>query len=278
MLRIILMLCFIGISKAAFAVGGLTDINIYDRVQKRTLPIHYHDGRYYVVGKPGNEYQINLRNTSGNDVMTVVSVDGVNVISGETASWNQSGYVLDSYNATEIKGWRKNMKRIAAFYFTELPNSYAARTGRPDNVGVIGIAVFRKKYEPEVYIQPEPRPFYGYADKDYDYRARRESAVPSEAAKSAPPSASSGLASADNATRSMQSAPAQEMKEKLGTGHGRSERSQARYTTFERASSTPDEVISIYYDSYENLVAMGVIKRAPAVASPFPGQFVPDPR
>jgi len=42
----------------------------------------------------------------------------------------------------------------------------------------------------------------------------------------------------------------------------------------------PDEVITIYYDSYRNLVAQGVIRDAARIArpSPFPGQFVPDPR
>jgi hypothetical protein len=276
MFRIILLICFIGISKFALAVGSLADISVYDRTQNRTLPVHYHDGRYYIVGKPGNEYQINLRNNSGNDVMSVMSVDGVNVITGETASWDQSGYVIGSYNAAEIKGWRKSMKRVAAFYFTSLPNSYAARTGRPDNVGVIGVALFRKKYEPEVYIEPYPQPRpYSY-NKD-DYRARREAPAAADSmSKAAPAAPASGIAS--EADRSMQAAPEIMPKEKLGTGHGRNERSQARYTTFERASSTPDEVISIYYDSYENLVAMGVIKRVPPIATPFPGQFVPDPR
>ena len=65
----------------------------------------------------------------------------------------------------------------------------------------------------------------------------------------------------------------------LGTGHGRNETSVVRYTNFERASATPDEVITIYYDSYRNLVAQGVI-REPRIArpNPFPHQFVPDPR
>ena len=67
---------------------------------------------------------------------------------------------------------------------------------------------------------------------------------------------------------------------RLGTGHGQSETSVVRYANFERASSTPDEVIAIYYDSYRNLVAQGVIRDNARVARPhpFPGQFVPDPR
>jgi hypothetical protein len=74
--------------------------------------------------------------------------------------------------------------------------------------------------------------------------------------------------------------PAPQVVEKsLGTGHGASENSPVRYTNFERASATPDEIITIHYDSYRNLLALGVIK-APAIArpTPFPGQFVPDPR
>ena len=42
----------------------------------------------------------------------------------------------------------------AAFYFTALPDSYAARTDRPDNVGVIGAAVFRERVP-----QPVQRPY-----------------------------------------------------------------------------------------------------------------------
>jgi hypothetical protein len=79
----------------------------------------------------------------------VVSVDGVNAVSGETADWSQSRLRARARQGFDIKGWRKSLQRVAAFFFTEHQNSYAARTGRPDNVGVIGVAVFRRKYEPE---------------------------------------------------------------------------------------------------------------------------------
>ncbi|HET7730978.1 MAG TPA: hypothetical protein VFK48_13185, partial [Usitatibacter sp.] len=66
----------------------------------------------------------------------------------------------------------------------------------------------------------------------------------------------------------------------LGTGHGRREESHVRYTQFERATREPAETIAIYYDSYRNLVAQGVLsshawRRDP---DPFPSRFVPDPR
>src|SRR5205814_1223188 len=62
-----------------------------------------------------------------------------------TASPSQSGYVLSANECYEINGWRKSNSTTAAFYFTELPDAYATRTGRPDNVGVIGVAFFREK-------------------------------------------------------------------------------------------------------------------------------------
>src|SRR4026207_933667 len=79
---------------SAGAIGNLADITIYDRAEGRTLPVYRHEGRYYVVGRPGNEYRAGVRNRTGAGVLTVVSVDGVNAVSGETASWDQTGYVL----------------------------------------------------------------------------------------------------------------------------------------------------------------------------------------
>lgn len=230
----------------ACAVGGLTDLSVYDRTDARQLPVHWHQGKAYVVGKPGNEYRVVLRNRAHEDVLAIVSVDGVNVIGGETADPAQSGYVLRPGRALGILGWRKSLAETAAFYFTPLPDSYAARTGRPDDVGVIGVALFRRK-------PPEP------------------SAPVAQAAPRA--EARFGAGAAADAAK-----PAAEAQ--LGTGHGRRESSQAHYVGFERASSAPAEVVTLYYDSYPNLVARGVIRESVPGAPlprPFPG-FVPDPR
>ncbi len=227
-------------SAHAAAVGGLADVTIFDRSEGRSLPVYWHEGRAWVVGKPGNEYQLSLRSRQGEEVLAVLSVDGVNVITGETATVQQSGYLLSPWRPLEVRGWRKDLSRTAAFYFTSLPDSYAARTGRPDNVGTIGVALFRKKRpEPEVEIGPLSR--------------------------QAP-----AAAEASGSSRS----------DKLGTGHGRNETSPARHVAFERASIDPAETVVIYYDSYRNLQARGIIPqqtppRRPA-PNPFPG-FVADP-
>lgn len=244
-------------SGCAAAVGGLADVSVYDRSEGRSLPVYWHEGRAYVVGKPGNEYALRIRNRQREDLLAVISVDGVNVITGETAVAAQSGYVFAPYRQFDIAGWRKNLASTAAFYFTSLPDSYAARTGRPDNVGVLGVALYRRKAEPPPVTQPQPAPFAS------GQLSRKEAA-------------SGAGASAD-----VQDAPrAAERDDRLGTGHGRIEASQTRHVGFERATSEPAETVVIYYDSYRNLLARGIIPR-PAVPhrpapNPFPG-FVADP-
>jgi hypothetical protein len=249
-------------SFAAHAVGTLADIAVLDRASGRELPVYWHEGRAYVVGKPGNEYQVAVRSRRGEDLLAVVSVDGVNVLSGESADTRQGGYVVSPWERLDIRGWRKSLSEIASFYFTSLGDSYAARTDRPQNVGVIGIALFRRAQ----HVPPpvaEPAPFDWGPRSERDEAARNRSDASGALAKRAAPQAES---------RAAPSAP-------LGTGHGRREESQARYTQFERASSEPAETIAIYYDSYRNLVAQGVIAAyaGPRDPRPFPSGFVPDP-
>ena len=53
----------------AVALGGLADLSVYDRTEGRQLAVHWHEGRAYVAGKPGNEYQVALRSRSGEEVL-----------------------------------------------------------------------------------------------------------------------------------------------------------------------------------------------------------------
>ena len=124
------------------------DVEVYDRQDGTTLRVYEKDGRRYVVGTPGHEYALRMRNLTGARILAVTSVDGVNVVTGETASPDQSGYVVDAWGSVEIAGWRKSLQNTAAFYFTDLGDSYAARTGRPATSGVIGVAVFRERERP----------------------------------------------------------------------------------------------------------------------------------
>jgi len=142
----------IALSTSACAAGGMVDVGVYDRALGARLPMHWYQGRAYLAGTPGHEYRLLLHNRSGEPLLAVVSVDGVNVVTGETAAPSQSGYVIPAGRSVEILGWRKSLSHTEAFYFTDLGESYAARTGRPDNVGVIGVALFRQKARPPAQL------------------------------------------------------------------------------------------------------------------------------
>ena len=133
------------LSPLAALAGQPAEVEIYDRTDGRLLPIYWHAGERHIAGEPGHEYEIRVRNRTGGRLLAITSVDGVDVLSGRTASFGEGGYVLDPRGRLSVDGWRKTMGEVAAFYFTPLPDSYAARTGRPDNVGVIGVALYRER-------------------------------------------------------------------------------------------------------------------------------------
>ena len=95
--------------------------------------------------RPGARYSLRVTNHTDGRVLVVMSVDGVNILTGETAGYGQRGYVFAPHESLDLTGWRKSRREVAAFTFAPLPQSYAARTGRPADVGVIGIAVFKEK-------------------------------------------------------------------------------------------------------------------------------------
>lgn len=232
---------------APLSAQPLVDVDIVDRDTGEWLPEYRHRGRDWVPGTPGHRYGVRLTNTTGERVLVVLSVDGVNAISGETAAANQTGYVLGPWQSTEITGWRKSWQDVAQFYFTDLPDSYAARTGRPDNVGVIGVAVFRERAQPQPYYAPPIA-----RDNEYDdrHRGRNESkAAPASAPQASRRAAEAAADSADGVGQS------------IGTGHGQREWAPVSRTDFVRASRTPAQVVQLRYDDVPNLVAMGVMPR-----------------
>lgn len=288
-------------SLPAQAIGRLADVTIVDRETGATLPVHYAKGQYWVAGRPGARYAVSVRNRIGERVLAVTSVDGVNVLSGETAAWDQDGYVFSGYERHQIKGWRKSNREVAAFEFSNAANSYAGRTGRPNDVGVIGVALFREKQA----LQSPPQP-----DRTAQRRDKAKSSLPSIEAQESEsivpdrPSAEAGAPmpapapranaqtsdtpSGDgsaNSSKLSKTAPDEVAPRtpKLGTAHGQRETSVTKVVTFERLRNAPHEVISIRYDTHDNLVAAGVIGE-PArarVPSAFPQSgapsYVPDP-
>jgi hypothetical protein len=240
----------------------LVDVDVIDRDRGAWLDPVHHRGRDWIAGEPGHRYAVRLTNTTDERVLVVLSIDGVNAVTGETAHPSQAGYVLAPWQSTEVNGWRKSLEDVAQFVFTDLPDSYAARTGRPDNVGVIGVAVFAE-------ARPTYYPYPGYPEPAPIHQPERSAS----SAKEAPAAAE---AEADGMARD-------EAHQRLGTRHGQREWSPASRTGFIRATRSPAQVTQLRYDDYRTLVARGVLPRQPRYRwrddepHAFPHGFVADP-
>jgi hypothetical protein len=232
----------------------------------------------YVLGSEGRRYVLRVHNRSGRRVEAVVTVDGLDVIDGKTGDYkNKRGYLVEAYGSVDIDGWRLSNREAAAFRFAPIAESYAAKTGRARNVGVIGVAVFPER------IVPAPRPIYVPAPRDSS--ADELGAARKSASAAPPPSAaeesraSSGAASAPRAEAS-----ARRSRSGLGTEFGEAVSSTIREVQFVRANaSQPAAVLGARYNDRAGLYALGIDVDGQSdlalrqSADPFPSQRFAQP-
>jgi hypothetical protein len=229
------------------------------------------NGETFILGQRGARYTLRLQNRSDRRIEAVVSVDGRDVIDGRPADYHKRGYLVPAYGQVEIDGWRLSGSQAAAFRFSSVANSYAARTGSAREVGVIGVAIFPERHEPpyRVYVPtPRPRPYmrgrddiYGYGDEAQAAPPAAKSApAPSEdrASSAAPPPPAAygegGLAQSERkAMRGPSSRPG------LGTGFGERVESPVEEVPFVRQSaSQPSTLLGVRYNDRAGLLAMGI--------------------
>jgi hypothetical protein len=217
----------------------------------RTLPTFEHRGRTYVLGSLGQRYLLRFRNGTGRRVEVVASVDGRDVVDGRPASLEKRGYVVEPWGELTIDGYRVSQDAVAAFRFSSVARSYAARKGDARDVGVVGLAVFgerRPRYVPPPQVYPPPHPSFRDAPLGGEGRDQAESKGEAAPPRAAPAPDSGAVASAPRAP----SRPG------LGTEFGEEHASRVEQTAFERASARPDAVLTFRYDDREGLLALGI--------------------
>src|SRR5207344_2010644 len=113
-------------------------------------------GRYYLEARPGSRYAVGLANRSGERVGVVLTVDGLNAISGARDTARGRMYVLDPWQSTSVQGWRTSLQDVRQFTFVDERRSYATRSGQAnEKMGWIEIAVYRER---RPYVQATPHP------------------------------------------------------------------------------------------------------------------------
>ena len=98
-------------------------------------------GRFYVEARRGGRYAVALANRTGERVGVVLTVDGLNAISGGRDEGRGRMYVLDPWQRTTVRGWRTSLEEVRQFTFVDEQASYAARSGKAnEKMGWIEVA------------------------------------------------------------------------------------------------------------------------------------------
>ena len=254
----IVILAIVVCTASAWAggVGDAVEVRIVtdDGRTLPTYPVKMRHGvrKVYAEAIKGDHYRIEVKNRLNRRVGLVIAVDGRNIISG-TKSWLKNSermYILEPYGSGEFAGWRTTQDRINRFYFTDVPDSYAAAFGDESAMGVIAVAVY-----PEVRRCEPPIPLSRTAPSWP--RGQVGKAAGSADKPEAAPSAreDSGKLMKEKDARSEQAL------ESAGTGYGRDEYSPSQIVAFE-PEKWAVETIYLKYEWRSTLCKLGVVECA----------------
>lgn len=124
--------------------GGAIEVSIVSSGD-HPLPQLQSHGKTYIVGDSDDRYAIRLTNFTRDRYEVVASVDGLDVLTGTEAHYQQRGYVLAPWSTLRIEGFRESADSIRAFRFGDIEESYAIGRGYGRDIGVIGVALFSEE-------------------------------------------------------------------------------------------------------------------------------------
>lgn len=115
--------------------------NLQVVANSQPLTEHLHNQKKYVASPWDTDYvlRVSVPFSWGQRYLAVVSVDGLSVMTGKTASSRDGGYILNPGQVFDIPGFRLNNDEVAKFRFGDRRDSYAAQMDKPQNVGVISV-------------------------------------------------------------------------------------------------------------------------------------------
>ncbi|XXX81686.1 hypothetical protein WMF30_23290 [Sorangium sp. So ce134] len=258
---------------------GIVDVELLVEENGALTPAreYVHRDTTYVEGRSGQRYALRVRNLTGGRVEVVPSVDGLDVQSGKDASFDLRGLVIRPHASFDFTGFRISHTEVATFRFGSIEQSYAAKIGKPRNVGVIGLAVFEELAPP-----PPPPPITPPPPAVNERMRMVPGAAPPPAFGGPPPQAvprapapAPGFGPPPAAPPAPGFVPAPSAPKGLGTTFGERRESRITSTEFDRATPKPAAVLVIRYEQREGLLALGIdvdglYQRE--TASPFPAE------
>ena len=206
-------------------------------------------GRRYIEALESAEYELRIHNPTGSRVAVALAVDGMNTIDARHSSaWEARKWVIEPYGTINVRGWQMSADNARRFYFTTERDSYGAKIGQAQNLGVISAVFFRERRP--VTIMPvtpggrEERPTYKRGDSSRTENAPAESS----------PSAGANR----DAAKSRPYPPPDD--ESAATGIGRNVQNGVTWIKME-LDPRPVADVTIRYEYREALVRLGILPR-----------------
>lgn len=242
-----------------------TVVSVNVQVDGREAPLYPSpdaSGRYYLEAHTGSRYAVTLTNRTGERLGVVLTVDGLNAISGTRDAGRGRMYVLDPWQGTTVQGWRTSLSEVRQFTFVDERRSYAARTGQANGkLGWIELAVYRER---RAFVTPRPVPYsepaYPPAGEGDDGRAKAPAAPLSGGERDAAdaPRATGGAAGRSEAQPQAERR-SDEARSYPGTGWGSRAHDPVVLVSFD-AEPRPAECVTLRYEYRAALVALGVLR------------------
>ena len=165
------------------AEGPGARVGVTVEVEGRRAPLYPapDSDRFYLEARAGARYAVVLANRTRERLGVVLTVDGLNAISGQKDTGTGRMYVLGPWEQTTVQGWRSSMADVRQFTFVDERASYAARSGKANgHMGWIEVAVFREQRP--LVAQPCWRA-PGCGDRPVDRRMEPEARATDEEAR-----------------------------------------------------------------------------------------------
>lgn len=243
-----------------------------------------HKGSVYIEGRKDTRFSIRIRNNSYSRRLFVPTIDGLSVMNGEEGRFDSGGYIVEPHKSITIDGWRTSDNEVASFYFSSPEGSYRKKMKKGDNLGIIGVAVFREK--PKSYVtatfpsypatqwwerNTSSGEYQSWGTQTNFHAGNSMDSVTAMCCSSTETSGNSGKVSIRSVKQPQQ---------QIGTGFGERKESSVISVSFERDGG-PDAVFEIRYNTREQLEKAGIsMKKEPLYVAPmaFPGQYCKPPR
>lgn len=206
-------------------------------------------GRRYIEALERAEYELRIHNPTGSRIAVALAVDGMNTIDARHSSaWEARKWVIEPYGTIHVRGWQMSADNARRFYFTTERDSYGAKIGQTQNLGVISAVFFRER-RPVTIMPVTP----GGREERPTYKRRDGSKTQNS------PAESSGTTANRDAAKPRSTYPPPD-DESAATGIGRNVQNGVTWIKMD-LEQRPVAEVTIRYEYREALVRLGILPR-----------------